>query len=164
MPSCAQSLTLAAALTRKICTARYGNLKLTARTAYSGGIVASAKRKKGVGRKRAHAEVSDRRVLKGMVSRDRILDAALELFSQRGYAATGVYDIAKSAGIEKTALYWHFGSKEGLLAAVLDRMDAEFVERIAKRVARVADDSDARLDLFVNGVKKLVSSAPTWSG
>ena len=92
-----------------------------------------------------------------MVSRDRILDAALELFSQRGYAATGVYDIAKSAGIEKTALYWHFGSKEGLLAAVLDRMDAEFVERIAKRVAQSAADADARLDLFVSGLRKLVS-------
>jgi AcrR family transcriptional regulator len=119
--------------------------------------VGAAKKKRSVGRKRAGAEVSDRRVLKGMVSRDRILDSALELFARRGYAATGVYDIARTAGIEKTALYWHFGSKEGLLAAVLDRMDEEFVERIAKRVARVADDSDARLDLFVNGLRKFVS-------
>ena len=92
-----------------------------------------------------------------MVSRDRILDSALELFSKRGYAATGVYDIARAAGIEKTALYWHFGSKEGLLAAVLDRMDAEFVERIAKRVAERGGDSDERLDLFVSGLKRLVT-------
>jgi AcrR family transcriptional regulator len=101
--------------------------------------------------------VSDRRRLKGMVSRDRILDSALALFSERGYAATGVYDIARAAGIEKTALYWHFGSKEGLLAAVLDRMDAEFVERVAKRIAQSGGDSDERLDLFVNGLRRLVS-------
>lgn len=105
----------------------------------------------------AKPAVSDRRRLKGMVSRDRILDSALELFSQRGYAATGVYDIARAAGIEKTALYWHFGSKEGLLAAVLDRMDAEFVERIARRIAQRASDSDDRLDLFVNGLQRLAS-------
>jgi AcrR family transcriptional regulator len=102
------------------------------------------------------AEVSDRRKLKGMVSRDRILDSALELFSQRGYAATGVYDIARAAGIEKTALYWHFGSKEGLLAAVLDRMDAEFVERVSKRVAQSGGDSDDRLDVYVDGLRRLV--------
>jgi len=105
----------------------------------------------------AKSAVSDRRLLKGRVSRDRILESALDLFSQRGYAATGVYDIARAAGIEKTALYWHFGSKEGLLAAVLDLMDAEFVERVAKRVAQSDGDSDDRLDLFVNGLKRLVS-------
>jgi AcrR family transcriptional regulator len=101
--------------------------------------------------------VSDRRKLKGMMSRDRILDSALELFSQRGYAATGVDDISRAARIEKTALYWHFGSKEGLLAAVLDRMDEEFVERIAKRVAERGGNTDERLDLFVSGLRRLVS-------
>lgn len=126
--------------------------------------VARAKRTRGAGadspadaNPRSASAVSDRRLLKGRVSRDRILESALELFSQRGYAATGVYDIARAAGIEKTALYWHFGSKEGLLAAVLDLMDAEFVERVAKRVAQSGGDSDDRLDLFVTGLKRLVS-------
>lgn len=105
----------------------------------------------------AKPAVSDRRRLKGMVSRDRILDSALELFAQRGYAATGVYDIARAARIEKTALYWHFGSKEGLLAAVLDRMDADFVERVTKRVAQSGGDVDERLNVFVHGLKRLVS-------
>jgi AcrR family transcriptional regulator len=106
---------------------------------------------------RAKSGISDRRKLRGMVSRDRILDSALELFSQRGYAATGVYDIARAAKIEKTALYWHFGSKEGLLAAVLDRMDEQFVERSARRVARTGDDSDTRLDVFVDGLMRIVT-------
>ena len=97
----------------------------------------------------------DLRKIKGMESRDRILDSAFELFSQRGYAATGVYDIARAAGIEKTALYWHFGSKEGRLAAVLDRLDAQFVEQISKRVAQGGES--ARLDLFVDGLRRVVA-------
>jgi len=137
------------------------------------GKVRPAKKTKGVARARSASdakarakakartggkpkpEVSDRRLLKGMASRDRILESALDLFSQRGYAATGVYDIARAAGIEKTALYWHFGSKEGLLAAVLDRMDAEFVEGILKRVA--TGDRENQLDLFVRGLMRIVS-------
>ena len=98
----------------------------------------------------------DRRKQKGEASRERILDAAIALFSERGYAGTGVHEIARRAGIEKAALYWHFGSKEGLLAAVLDRMDAEFIERIQRRVS-TSGGSDERLDLFVDGLKRLVS-------
>ena len=98
----------------------------------------------------------DRRKLKGMVSRERILESAIQLFSERGYAASGVHEIARRAGIEKAALYWHFGSKEGLLAAVLDRTDAEFVERVQKKVAAGAS-SDERLDLFVNGLRRLAA-------
>ena len=96
----------------------------------------------------------DRRKLKGEASRERILDSATQLFSERGYAATGVNDIARGAGVEKAALYWHFESKAELLAAVLDRMDVEVVERIAKRVSTSADP-DERLDLFLAGMKKL---------
>jgi len=98
----------------------------------------------------------DRRKQKGRVSRERILEAAIQLFSERGYAGTGVHEIARRAGIEKAALYWHFGSKEGLLAAVLDRADAEIVESIYKKVSQ-SGTSDERLDLFVNGLRRLAA-------
>jgi AcrR family transcriptional regulator len=98
----------------------------------------------------------DRRKLKGQLSRERILESAVGLFSQRGYAASGVEEIARRAGIEKAALYWHFGSKEGLLAAVLDRMDAEIVEGIVKRVEAAARSED-RLEQFVRGLERLAT-------
>jgi AcrR family transcriptional regulator len=98
----------------------------------------------------------DRRRLKGMASRDRILDSALELFSQRGYAGTGVSGIVRGAGIEKSALYWHFGSKEGLLAALFDRMDTEFVERILERSVGSEIRPERGLDLFIEGLKQIV--------
>jgi AcrR family transcriptional regulator len=101
------------------------------------------------------SERPDRRKQKGRVSRERILEAAVQLFSERGYAGTGVHEIARRAGIEKAALYWHFGSKEGLLAAVLDRADAEFVEGIYKKVTR-SGSSDEQLDLFISNLRRLV--------
>lgn|GEM_PF-1401618 len=101
----------------------------------------------------AAAPRPDRRRLKGEASRERILDAAVQLFSQRGYAGTGVLEIARRAGIEKAALYWHFGSKEGLLAAVIDRANAEFVERVLKRASSASPEE--RLDRFVNGLRRL---------
>jgi len=109
-----------------------------------------------VGKRGIVSSRPDRRRVKGDASRQRILDAAIELFSQKGYAGTGVQEIARRSGIEKAALYWHFGSKESLLAAVLDRTDAEFVDRVMKRVAK-GQTSDERLDLFVNGLMRLAA-------
>jgi TetR/AcrR family transcriptional regulator len=51
----------------------------------------------------------------------RILASALELFARRGYESTGVQEIAGAAGITKPALYYHFGSKQGLLDAIVLR-------------------------------------------
>jgi TetR/AcrR family transcriptional regulator len=47
-------------------------------------------------------------------SRQQILDAALELFAQKGYAATTVREIVDAAGITAPTLYYYFGNKEGL--------------------------------------------------
>lgn len=47
-------------------------------------------------------------------SRQQILDAALGLFAQKGYAATTVREILDAAGVTAPSLYYHFGNKEGL--------------------------------------------------
>jgi AcrR family transcriptional regulator len=39
----------------------------------------------------------------------------------RGYAATSISDIRKACGLPSSSIYWHFGSKEGVLAAVMER-------------------------------------------
>lgn len=53
--------------------------------------------------------------------RDRVLNAATELFCHHGFAATGVDRIASQAGTAKSTLYAHFKSKEKLIDAVLER-------------------------------------------
>ena len=51
----------------------------------------------------------------------RMLDAALELFSRDGYKATTTKAIASAASVNEVTLFRHFGSKEKLLLAVIDR-------------------------------------------
>lgn len=55
------------------------------------------------------------------LTRELLLDVAERLMSEKGYAATPVSAICKQAGVAVTSLYWHFGSKEGLLATVMER-------------------------------------------
>lgn len=51
---------------------------------------------------------------------EKILQAALQLFAQEGYHATSTNRVAKKAGVSEGLIFRHFGSKEGLLQAVLD--------------------------------------------
>lgn len=53
-------------------------------------------------------------------TRDRIVLAAVRLFAEHGYAATGVSAILKAAGVRSGSLYYFFTSKEEVLSAVLD--------------------------------------------
>ncbi|HEX6682724.1 MAG TPA: TetR/AcrR family transcriptional regulator [Candidatus Limnocylindrales bacterium] len=48
-------------------------------------------------------------------SREKILEAALDLFAEKGYDATGVQEIVATAGVTKGALYHHFSAKEDIL-------------------------------------------------
>lgn len=54
-------------------------------------------------------------------SRHQILDAALRLFSHKGYGATSVRDIAEEAKLSKGNVYHHFADKEAIFRGLLDR-------------------------------------------
>lgn len=54
-------------------------------------------------------------------SRQQILDAALKLFSHKGYGATSVRDIAEEADLSKGNVYHHFPDKEAIFRALIDR-------------------------------------------
>lgn len=55
-----------------------------------------------------------------MDNREKILQCALELFYARGYDAVGVQEIADKAGVTKPTMYYYFGSKYGLLEALVN--------------------------------------------
>jgi AcrR family transcriptional regulator len=57
----------------------------------------------------------------GEQSRELILDATERLMATRGYAATSISDVRNACGLPPSSIYWHFGSKEGVLAAVMER-------------------------------------------
>lgn len=52
-------------------------------------------------------------------TREKIIDASIELFSIRGYADTSIRDIAKKVGIKTSTIYYHFESKEAILSLIL---------------------------------------------
>lgn len=54
-------------------------------------------------------------------TKSKVMEAALHLFAERGYAAASVRDIAALAGVTKPVVYYHFGSKAGLYQALLDQ-------------------------------------------
>jgi len=63
---------------------------------------------------------------------DEVLEAALDLFIERGFAATRVEDIAKRAGLSKGAVYLYFPSKEAIMEALVRRALVPITERAAE--------------------------------
>ena len=53
-------------------------------------------------------------------SRERLLETAIGMFAEKGYAGTSVREIVERAGVSKPVLYYYFQSKEGLFLAILD--------------------------------------------
>ena len=64
-------------------------------------------------------------------TRERILDAALTLFADRGYDATSMREIAEQLGMTKAALYYHFDSKADIVRTML----AETEQKVAELAA-----------------------------
>ncbi|WP_167581181.1 TetR/AcrR family transcriptional regulator [Kineococcus rubinsiae] len=65
--------------------------------------------------------------------REEILDAAFEVFSRSGYAASSVSEIARTVGMTQTGLLHHFDGKLALLQAVLERRDRDAREVLEGR-------------------------------
>ena len=61
-------------------------------------------------------------------TKERILDAALEMFSRNGYAGTNIRELSASLGLVKSGVYKHFESKEAIWNALLDKMIAYYEE------------------------------------
>jgi AcrR family transcriptional regulator len=55
-------------------------------------------------------------------TRDRILDASLDLFTEHGFDGASLREIAQRVGVTKAALYYHFSSKEDILMALHQRL------------------------------------------
>lgn len=77
-------------------------------------------------------DVTPAKATKGHRTQLRILQAALELFGEQGFAATSVRDIASRAGLTHAGLLHHFPSKDGMLVRILqfrEEQDASLVDK-----------------------------------
>lgn len=102
---------------------------------------AAPARRRGPGRPRAGSE--DKRA--------RILNEAVVLFGEHGYAGTSLADIANAADISKAGLLHHFSSKDELFCKVLERRDREDALSILVESPAVEDDAaEAPVDTVGN--------------
>ena len=62
-----------------------------------------------------------------MYKRQRILDAATEVATERGYDGTTISLVSKKSGLPPTSIYWHFADKDDLIAAVIERSFARWL-------------------------------------
>jgi AcrR family transcriptional regulator len=85
-----------------------------------------------------------RRRLTAEERRTAILDAALTAFSQKGYHATSLDDIAREADISKALIYEHFASKQELHADLIARNGRELTQRVAGALAGVEIESTVK--------------------
>jgi AcrR family transcriptional regulator len=70
------------------------------------------------------------------MTRDDILEAAANIFSERGFHATSMQDIAAAVCLQKASLYHHFASKQEILLALLDRALDLLIERLEKVISQ----------------------------
>ena len=73
----------------------------------------------------------------------RILDAATEVFSARGFSAATMADIVEHSGASIGSMYHHFGGKKELFLAIYDRLSADVERRVAE-AARDATEMDSQ--------------------
>lgn len=75
-------------------------------------------------------------------TRALILDAALSLFTDRGYFNTSVHDISRAAGVSIGSIYHHFGDKEGLARTLYEMLIERMLQLIAEIEAEFASCHD----------------------
>src|SRR6266852_3792598 len=80
--------------------------------------------------------------------RDRLLQAASELFYAEGVQSVGIDRVIERAGVAKASLYSTFGSKEGLVCAYLTARHEETLARLRSAVAATEDPIERLLAVF----------------
>ncbi len=82
-------------------------------------------------------------------TKERILAAALDMFSQNGYAGTNIRELTASLGLVKSSMYKHFESKEEIWNTLLDEMIAYYAEHFGspEHLPPVPDSTEGLVDL-----------------
>jgi AcrR family transcriptional regulator len=91
-------------------------------------------------------------------TRERIVEAARDLFFRQGYVATGVAQILKASNANSGSLYYFFPGKEDLLVAVLEKYQALLEPRVLKPAFDRVEDPIERLFAVLEGYRLLLEA------
>jgi TetR/AcrR family transcriptional repressor of nem operon len=89
-------------------------------------------------------------------TRDKIVDAAMDLFAFHGYGPTGLSEIARKAGVQQGSLYHFFPTKEELLAAVLERRKTLLWPEVLQPIWDTIDDPIERIFKLLDQYRQML--------
>jgi AcrR family transcriptional regulator len=89
-----------------------------------------------------------------MATREALIEAALDLFTERGYADVGTEEIVARAKVTRGALYHHFEDKRDLFRAVFERVEGDLMKRIAATMGGAEDP----WELMVTGMRSFLDA------
>src|SRR5215207_8851155 len=95
-----------------------------------------------------------RREAEARATREALIEAALALFTENGYAGIGTEEIVGRAKVTRGALYHHFTDKRDLFRAVFERVEGDLMERIGATM-QSADDP---YDLMISGMRAFLDA------
>lgn len=98
--------------------------------------------------------------LQGERTRQRIIEAAAQLFVRKGFYGTSIADLAQATGLTKGALYHHFENKDAIFFAVIEAVRDTWKKAVARDVLK-AGDALTQLAVLLDNHARLVSENET---
>ncbi|HEX8120701.1 MAG TPA: TetR/AcrR family transcriptional regulator [Solirubrobacteraceae bacterium] len=98
----------------------------------------------------------------GAASREAILDAAEAQMAAHGFAGASISRIEKASGLPASSIYWHFGSKDGVLLAVMQRGADRFFASLP-RAADLGGTPLERIDAALAAAASLLEEHPQFA-
>ena len=89
----------------------------------------------------------------------KILDAAMEVFAEVGFAGARIDEIALRSGVNKATIYYRIGDKEALYESVLQDVFADTTERLLQNV-KEAKDPEEKLRTYIRNIVRTVGQNP----
>jgi AcrR family transcriptional regulator len=97
------------------------------------------------------------------VQRQRLLEAAAEVFAQRGYADASAEAISREAGMSKATFYEHFSNKEEAILALFDEAGQLVLQRVAEAYAEAKPEPGERVRAGVRAFVSAIADHPAAS-
>src|SRR5437879_9358777 len=92
--------------------------------------------------------------------REKLLDAALELYGTRGFAATGVKEVCRQAGLTDRYFYESFRDSGELFTAVFDRATSDLFALVAQKVSEVPPEPEAQVQAAIETFVRALADDP----
>ncbi|UXI67838.1 TetR/AcrR family transcriptional regulator [Tahibacter amnicola] len=93
-------------------------------------------------------------------ARERLIDAAVTLFSERGIAATPLSAVARAAHVTPALLHYYFGNKENLVDAIVEERFVPIVSQVVHKLSGIEATPRAAFTTFVQEVTATLSTHP----